>query len=210
MGWWWKLTVEWPAAVGDWLWKFLVTMPAASLKEMTVRRIFMFLALIAMIFILHYAVPLDLAFAVAGDVLSYFEAIAIVGLFAARLRSREMRDGIIQLTKDAARRLARTIGGSAFRRHTARRRAPNQTRRLRRFGRSRNSEDGPGLARARRSGSYSVRPGCSSSGVCAFSPRRSNSAQASSAVSTKLNSARSAASTIPFSTSASKFTMRRQ
>jgi len=209
MGWWWKLTVEWPGALGDWLWKLLVTMPAASLKEMTVRRVFTALALAVVMGVLVQTLPADLAFLLAADMLTYLEAIAIVWLLAARGRGRDMVRMLSQMAKSAVRR-SRKAARVAFRRSEPRHRTPSRSRRLRRFGRSRNNDDKPGFLRTRRLRGYSVRLGRSSAGVCAFSPRRSNSAQASSAVSAKLNRVRSAASITPFSTSASKFTMRRQ
>ena len=206
MGWWWKLTVEWPGMIGDWLWKLLVAMPVASLKDMTVRRIFTALALAVLVGIFVQTLPVDFAYLVAGDMLTYLEAIAIVGLLAARGRGRDMIRMLNRMARSAVRRSRKTVD-IAFRRSEPRRRSRSHARRIRRFGRSRKTDDAPGLVRPRL---YPVGFGRSSGGVCAFSPWRSSSAQASSAVSAKLNRDRSAASTMPSSTSASKFTMRRQ
>jgi hypothetical protein len=209
MGWWWKLTVEWPGMIGDWLWKLLVAMPVASLRDMTVRRIFTALALAVLVGIFVQTLPVDFAYLVAGDMLTYLEAIAIVGLLVARGRGRDMIRMLGQMARGAVRRSRKTID-IAFRRTEPRRRGRSHACRIRRFGRSKNTDDAPGLARTGRSRSYPVGFGRSSGGVCALRPWRSSSAHASSAVSAKLNRARSVASTVPCSTSASKFTMRCQ
>ena len=204
MGWWWKLTVEWPGMLGDWLWKLLVAMPAASLREMTVRRIFTAMALVILVGLFVQTLPVDFAYLVAGDMLTYLEAIGIVWLLAARGRGRDMIRMFREMARRAVRRSRKAVP-IAFRRVEPRRRSRSNTRRVRRFGRSRNGEEGPG-----RRWHYAGGLGLSSAGVCAFSPWRSSSTQASSAVSAKLNRVRSAPSTMPFSTNASKFTMRRQ
>jgi hypothetical protein len=209
MGWWWKLTVEWPGMIGDWLWKLLVVMPVASLRDMTVRRIFTALALAVLVGIFVQTLPVDFAYLVAGDMLTYLEAIAIVGLLATRGRGRDMIRMLSQMARRVVRRSRKTVD-IAFRRSEPRRRARSHTRRVRRFGRSRNTDDAPGLVRIRGPRSYPVSFGLSSGGVCAFRPWRSSSAHASSAVSAKLNRDRSAASTMSSSTRASKFTSRRQ
>jgi hypothetical protein len=153
MGWWWKLSVEWPCAVGDWLWKFLVAMPVASLREVTVRKIFTALALAVLVAMFVQTAPADLAYLLAGDMLTYLEAIAIVWLLAARGRGRDLVRMFGHMARSAVRR-ARKALAVAFRRGEPRRRSPSRARRLRRLDRRRNTEDGPGLVRARRLGAH--------------------------------------------------------
>jgi hypothetical protein len=214
MGWWWNLTVEWPAALGDWLWNILVAPPAATLKGLTFRRIFTVLALTILVVMFAQMAPIDLAVLFAGDALTYFEALGILWLFAAKGQARELARLMKRMAKTALRRLTQTVGGMTFHRSEPRRRDRRTARRIGRFGRSRNAKGEPGMPVRRRVVSgRRLRPrylGTSSGGVCAFSPRRTNSVHASSAVSTKLNRPRSAAAIVPSSTIASKLITRCQ
>ena len=207
MGWWWNLTVEWPGALGDWLWKYLVAMPLATLKELTLRRVLTVLALTILVAIFaQAAIPGDIALLLAGDTMAYYEAAAIVWLLATRGHARDIARMMMNLAKTVMRTVARTAVRGVVGRGEARRRVPSRARRVRRFGSSRRNKEEPGSRQAHDRRYF----GTSSSGVCALSPRRSNSVQASSAVSTKLNSARSVSSITPSSTRASKSMTRRQ
>ncbi len=215
MGCWWNLTVEWPAMLGDWLWKFLVQMPLATLKELTLRRILTVLALSILVAIFaQAAIPGDIALMLAGDTMAYYEAAAIIWLLATRGHAREIAWMMMNLARVAVRFVVGEVTRCTVWRGQSRGRAPGHMRRVRRLGRSGNAKEEPGALNLaglhrmpRRAGRYF---GASASGVWAFSPRLSNSAHASSAVLTKLNSARSAWSITPSSTSASKLMMRRQ
>ena len=215
MGWWWNLTVEWPGMLGDWLWKLLVQMPLATLKELTLRRILTVLALTILVAMFaQAAIPGDIALLLAGDTMAYYEAAIVLWLLATKGHAREIARMMMNLARVAVRFVAGFVSPGAVRRGELRGRARGHMRRVRRLGRSRNEKEEPGARipaaayrRPRRGGRYF---GPSASGVWAFSPRLSSSAHASSAVLTKLNSARSAWSITPLSTSASKLTMRRQ
>ena len=89
MGWWWKLTVEWPGALGDLIWRYLVAMPLATLREMTIRKIVTTLALALLIIVFAQAFSADIAYLVAGDMLTYLEAATLVWLLAALGRVRD-------------------------------------------------------------------------------------------------------------------------
>ncbi len=201
MGWWWNLTVEWPGALGDWLWKYLVAMPLATLKELTLRRILTVLALTILVAVFaQAAIPGDIALLLAGDTMAYYEAAAVIWLLATRGHIRDIARMMMRVARKAVRAAVRIDAHGIVRRGEPR--ARSSLRRARRFGGARRKKGETGSRRR-----YL---GASSSGVWAFSPRRTSSLQASSAVSTKLNRFRSARSITPSSTSASKFTMRRQ
>jgi hypothetical protein len=103
MKWWWNVTVEWPATLGDWLLKVLVQWPTESLKRVTFRGVLV-TVLITMLaaLLIQAAVPVEMAFFAAGDFLTYFEIFTIIGLIASRESLRGIRIVIKRRAKDAS------------------------------------------------------------------------------------------------------------
>ena len=87
---WWKLTVDWPCALGDWLWAYLAAPLLASLERLTFKRVIYLAALTLTVMALAQFVTIDLAFLWAGDTLLYFEIASAVMLYAARGHARQI------------------------------------------------------------------------------------------------------------------------
>ncbi len=120
---WWKLTVECPAALGDWLWKVLIKWPAESLKRVTFRGVLVsVLVLLIAYLLIQAAIPIEMAFFAAGDTLVYMEALTIVALIASRGHFRQMQIILERRAKEAWNLLART---SAFLKIGSRWQAPS-------------------------------------------------------------------------------------
>ena len=100
---WWKLTIEWPAALGDWLWKVLIKWPAESLKSVTFRGV---LVTLLVILLLQAFVPIELAFFAAGDLLTWMEIVTIVGLMAGRGHFRQARIILEKRVREALARIS--------------------------------------------------------------------------------------------------------
>jgi hypothetical protein len=87
---WWKLTVDWPCALGDWLWAYLVMPLLASLERLTFKRVIYLAALTLTIIAFAQIVTIDLAFMWVGDAVFYLEIASAVMLYAARGHARQI------------------------------------------------------------------------------------------------------------------------
>jgi hypothetical protein len=170
MGWWWKLTVEWPGALGDWLWKYLVTMPVASLKEMTLRRIFTILAMAVLVTMFAQIAAGDLAYLLAGDMLTYLEAATIVWLLGVRGRGLDTIRALGRVVKGTLVRLRKTV--PAPKRAAVRRCVRSQARRVRRSGGARRGKDRPGVRVSRAYPPAAYAPSTPGAAVRPRPPRR--------------------------------------
>jgi len=141
--WWWNITVEWPAAFGDWLWLMLVEMPADFLNRLTFRQIIRFLVLVILAISCAHTLPLDLAFLYAGDALVYFEVFTAVSLLAARGRARAIVYVVRRMIEDALRGLVELITFAMRKGASRHPRANSVTRQKRLMGSSGKSDDEP-------------------------------------------------------------------
>jgi hypothetical protein len=114
---WWKLTVDYPWALGDWLWFHLAVPLLAQLERLTFKRI-VYLAALTLLIVgmaqIGFA-PSELTFVWAGDTAFYLEVASAVILFAVRGHARLMVRVIGQKMRAAAGRLVaalRQYGGT--------------------------------------------------------------------------------------------------
>jgi hypothetical protein len=101
--WWYRWTVERPAAFGDWLWQTLVVKPADLLNLLTLRKILTFLPIALLAVAFAQTLPLDLAILFAGDTLMYLEALTILSLLAASGRARPILHAMRRMGRLAIR-----------------------------------------------------------------------------------------------------------
>jgi len=85
---WWKLTVDWPCALGDWLWANLVVAPAMFLDWLTIRRaariILQFALVVAFLLFFEQIAALHLASLFAIDANAYLDLFVAIFLLASR------------------------------------------------------------------------------------------------------------------------------
>lgn len=121
--WWWRWTVERPAAFGDWLWLVLVLQPANFLNRLTVRKVIAFIPVVILIVAFAHNIPLPPEVVVLGDALAYLDILTIVFLVTAIARAGAVFYFVRQMVGDAARRLAKAIAPIARRADSRHRRA---------------------------------------------------------------------------------------
>jgi hypothetical protein len=119
---WWKLTVEWPCVLSDWLWAFLVAPLLARLEQLTFKRVVYLAALTLAVIALAQVVSLDVAILSAGDTVFYFEVACAVTFFVVRGYVRQTLYLAIHKMRAAARGLVffmRRYGGIVRQRRNA-------------------------------------------------------------------------------------------
>lgn len=87
---WQKLSIDWLCALGDWLWANLVVPVRAGCRQVTVRRVVYFAALLAAIYVIGHVATIDVAFWAAGDIAFYCEIMSAVFFVAVRGHARQM------------------------------------------------------------------------------------------------------------------------
>ena len=119
---WWKLTVDWPCALGDWLWAHLVVPLLASLERLTFKRVIYLAALTLAVMAFAQIVSIDLAFMWAGDMALYFEIASAVMFFVIRgraLQTVHMMGQKIRSATQGAAGFIRRFGGMVRQRRNA-------------------------------------------------------------------------------------------
>src|SRR5215471_1834730 len=113
--WWWRWTVERPAAFGDWLWLVLVVQLADFLNRLTLRKVIAFIPLVILIVAFAHNVPLPPQVLFLGDALAYLDILTIVFLVTAIARAGAVLYFARQMVGNATRRLAKAIAPIARR-----------------------------------------------------------------------------------------------
>lgn len=108
--WWWRWTVERPAAFGDWLWLVLVVLPADFLDRLTFRKAVALLLPVAILTIAFaHNVPLPPEVLFLGDALAYLDLLTIFLMLAALGRARQLLYAVQYALGNAARWLAKAL-----------------------------------------------------------------------------------------------------
>jgi hypothetical protein len=107
--WWWRWTVERPAALGDWLWRLLVVLPADFLDRLTIRKIIAFVPLVIFIIAFAHNIPLPPEIVFLGDALAYLDVLTILFLLAAMGRAGAILYFVRQIFGSASRILAGAV-----------------------------------------------------------------------------------------------------
>jgi len=142
--WWWRWTVERPAAFGDWLWLVLVVLPAGFLDRLTLRKAITFILVVILIIAFAHNIPLPPEILFLGDALAYLDILTIVFLLAAIGRTRAILYFAREMVGHAARRLAKAIAPIDRRAYSRHRRATvGALRRLLRHLKKQDDEYGP-------------------------------------------------------------------
>jgi hypothetical protein len=121
--WWWRWTVERPAAFGDWLWLVLVLQPAHFLNRLTLRKVIAFIPVVILIIAFAHNIPLPSEVLFLGDALAYLDVLTILFLVTAIARTGAVLYSVRQMVGNAARRLAKAIAPIARRADSRHRRA---------------------------------------------------------------------------------------
>ena len=119
--WWWRWTVERPAAFGDWLWLVLVVLPADFLDRLTFRKavaLLLPLAILTIAFAHNVPLPPEVLF--LGDALAYLDVLTIFLMLAAFGRARQLVYVVQEVLANAARSLAPKIRRADSRHRRAR------------------------------------------------------------------------------------------
>jgi hypothetical protein len=142
--WWWRWTVERPAAFGDWLWLVLVLQPANFLNRLTLRKVIAFIPVVILIVAYAHNFPLPPEVLFLGDALAYLDVLTILFLVTAIARSGAALYFVRQMVGNAARRLAKAIAPIARRADSRHRRTnTGALRRLIRDMKKKDDEHGP-------------------------------------------------------------------
>src|SRR5262245_23764079 len=108
--WWWKWTVERPAAFGDWLWLVLVVLPADFLDRLTFRKAVALLLPVAILTIAFaHNVPLPPEVLFLGDAFAYLDVLTIFLMLVALGRAKELLYIVQHAFLNAARRLTKGL-----------------------------------------------------------------------------------------------------
>ena len=108
--WWWRWTVERPAALGDWLWLVLVVLPADFLDRLTFRKVVALLLPLAILTIAFaHNVPLPPEVLFLGDAFAYLDVLTILLMLAALGRARQLLYVVHIALANAARSLAKAL-----------------------------------------------------------------------------------------------------
>jgi hypothetical protein len=83
-GWWTKLTIDWPCALGDWLWAMLVVEPVRLMDKITRRRVLQFIGFLLLLLFYRQVVMLDLTFLFGVDLGLLMEVAAAIFILAVR------------------------------------------------------------------------------------------------------------------------------
>ena len=144
--WWWRWTVEKPAAFGDWLWLVLVVLPAEWLDRLTIRKMIALLPIVAFAIAFTHNVPLPPEVVFLGDALAYLDILAIVLMLAAIGRASAILYFVRRMAEDAARRLARTLAPAIRRADPRHPRGHSAAGRKRAAAKPSNADDEHGLS----------------------------------------------------------------
>ena len=139
--WWWRWTVERPAAFGDWLWLMLVVLPADFLDRLTFRKIIAFLPIVILAIAFAHNIPPPPEILFLGDALAYLDMLTILFLLAAIGRAGAILYFVRQMVGHAARGLAKALMPAFPRADSRHRRANRAIGRKRLFGRSKQLDD---------------------------------------------------------------------
>jgi hypothetical protein len=142
--WWWRWTVERPAAFGDWLWLMLVVLPAGFLDRLTIRKVIAFIPWVILAIAIAHNVPLPPEIVFLGDALAYLDLLTILFLLSAIGRAGAILYYVRQMIGHAALGLARAFAPLIRRADHRHGRANGATGRRRFVGRPKKSEDGRG------------------------------------------------------------------
>src|ERR1700677_2737526 len=85
--WWWRWTVEKPAAIGDQLWLGLVVRVAEFLDRLTIRRVVALIPLAILVIAFVHNVPLPPEILFLGDALAYLDVLTFIALLASFARA---------------------------------------------------------------------------------------------------------------------------
>jgi hypothetical protein len=107
--WWWRWTVEKPAAFGDWLCLVLVVMPAELLDRLTLRKAIALIPIVILVIAFAHNIPLPPEILFIGDALAYLDILTIVFLLAAIGRAGAILYIVRNGVGDAVRRLSLAV-----------------------------------------------------------------------------------------------------
>jgi hypothetical protein len=138
--WWWKWTVERPAAFGDWLW-LVVVLPADFLDRLTIRKVIAFVPVVILVIAFAHNVPLPPQILFIGDALAYLDILTIVFFLAAIGRAGAILYFMRQIVGNAVRGLAKALKPAIRRADSRHRRADSTPGRKRLLGPSKKPED---------------------------------------------------------------------
>jgi hypothetical protein len=138
--WWRKWSYEIPLAFGDALWDVLVVQFADFLSRLTVRRVLEFVAIAILVMAFIQTAPIDLAFLLAGDTLTYLEFVVMVRLVAGREHVQAMLRLAARLVRFAIRLSRLAVDHSIARINRSRQPRTKPPRRI-----PDRSDDGEGL-----------------------------------------------------------------
>ena len=122
--WWWRWTVERPAALGDWLWRVLVVLPADFIDRLTFRKavgLLLPVAILTIAFAHNVPPPPEVLF--LGDALAYLDVLTIFLMLAALGRARQLLYVVQVALANAARSLAKALAPETRRADSRHRRA---------------------------------------------------------------------------------------
>jgi hypothetical protein len=139
--WWWRWTVERPAAFGDWLWLVLVVLPADFLDRVTIRKVIAFVPVVILAIAFAHNIPLPPEILFFGDALAYLDILAIAFLLASIGRAGAILYFVRQMAWNAARRLAKALTPMIRRADSRHRRANSAIGRRRWLGSSKKPDD---------------------------------------------------------------------
>jgi hypothetical protein len=141
--WWWRWTVEKPAAFGDLIWDVFVVQLAGFLDRLTIRKIVSFIPVVALVFAYSHNVPVSPALLFLGDAMAYLDILAIMFLIEAIARAGTILYVIKRMAEHAVRIATAVVLGICrldFRHRRSR--ANNRTRPM---PRSREQDDDDGV-----------------------------------------------------------------
>ena len=102
-GWWQKLTIDWPCALGDWLWAMLVVEPARLIGKITRRRALHIVGFILLLIFFQQVAMFDLTFLFGFDLGLLMEVAAAIFVLTARNQVRTLVDASWRGLKAVAR-----------------------------------------------------------------------------------------------------------
>jgi hypothetical protein len=142
--WWWRWTVEKPAAFGDLLWDVLVVQLADFLARLTIRKIVSFIPVVALVVAYSHNVPVSPALLFLGDAMAYLDILAIMFLIEAIARAGTILYVVKRIAEHAIRITTAVVLGIRRLDFRHRRLRANNRRHL--MSRSRKQDDDDGVA----------------------------------------------------------------
>jgi hypothetical protein len=138
---WWKWTVDKPAAFGDRLWELFVVDLAASLNRLTLRQVIALIPVVILILAYAHRIPIPPELMLVGDVLAYIDIFSVILLLSLMGRAA----AILYVVRQAAEHMLGLVSRARFRlrrldsRH---RRASGARNRRRLTVQTKNDDDG--------------------------------------------------------------------